>query len=315
MSASPRRTFDEVLTMAVADLTDHGFDSPGRVEYWANMLQEAAERVVGPAYKREENLRRGLETIYRRLVERGGLAKRHRGVGRFVLERVRPSLRAELDRRIYAAADLIKLNKERAVESTLQRLKGWATSLPAGGSDVVDKREVKQNVRKALGSLSFEERRVVVDQGHKLVSSLSDILAREGGALAGVWHSHWRQSGYNYREDHRERDSVVYAVRGNWAIAKGLMKAPHGYTDEIEQPGEFVYCRCYYQWIYALRDLPRDMLTARGIDELARVKREIRGDSAKQTDEGRTPSDRADARRGTEGRGDQPREDESASVS
>jgi hypothetical protein len=314
MPTSARRTFDEILTMAVADLTDHGFDSAGRVEYWSKMLQEAAERVAGSSHMREEALRRGLETIYRRLVERGGLAKRHRGVARFVLERVRPSLRAELDRRIYAAADLIKLNKERAVEQTLQRLKGWATSVPAGGSDVVDKREVKENVKRALGSLPFEERRVVIDQGHKLASSLSDILAREGGALAGIWHSHWRQSGYNYREDHRERDGVVYVVRGNWALARGLMKAPNGYTDEIEQPGEFVYCRCYYQWIYALRDLPRDMLTQRGIDELARVRREIRGPDGR-ADSARTGVDREVALPGDEDRGEGLREEHSERVS
>jgi len=314
MPASARRTFDEILTAAVADLTDHGFDSPGRVEYWTKMLQEAAERVAGSSHMREEALRRGLETIYRRLVERGGLAKRHRGVARFVLERVKPSLRAELDRRIYAAADLIKLNKERAVEQTLQRLKGWATSVPAGGSDVVDKREVKESVKKALGSLAFEERRVVIDQGHKLASSLSDILAREGGALAGIWHSHWRQSGYNYREDHRERDGVVYAVRGNWALQRGLMKASNGYTDEIEQPGEFVYCRCYYQWIYSLRDLPRDMLTQRGIDELARVRREIRGSDGRADAQGSSP-DREGAFQGNEDRSADAREGAGAGVS
>jgi hypothetical protein len=299
MPASARRTFDEILTMAVADLTDHGFDSPGRVEYWSKMLQEAAERVAGSSHMREEALRRGLETIYRRLVERGGLAKRHRGVARFVLERVRPSLRAELDRRIYAGADFIKLNKERAVEQTIQRLKGWATSVPAGGSDVVDKREVKENVKKALGSLPFEERRVVIDQGHKLSAGLSGILARDGGALAGMWHSHWKQSGYNYREDHKERDGVCYAVRGNWAIQSGLMKAPNGYTDDIEQPAEFPFCRCYYQWIYALRDLPKDMLTQRGQDELARVRREIRGTDGRADAAGAAPG-LEDARRGAE---------------
>jgi hypothetical protein len=68
------------------------------------------------------------------------------------------------------------------------------------------------------------------------------------------------------------------------------MKAPNGYTDEIEQPGEFVYCRCYYQWIYALRDLPRDMLTQRGIDELQRVRREISGPNGRADAQGFAPA-------------------------
>jgi hypothetical protein len=278
-----RRAFDEVLRLAIEDLEQSGFDSVARVEYWTKMLQDAAARAAGSSFRREEALKRGLETIYRRLVERGGLAKHHRGVGRFVLERVRPSLHAELGRRVYASTSLIKLNREKAVEQTLQRFKGWATSVPVGGSDTVDKREVKENVKKSLASLSFEERRVNIDQGHKLASSLSSILAHDGGALAGRWHSHWRQSGYNYRDDHKHRDDVVYAVRGNWALSRGLMKAPHGYTDDVEQPGEFVNCRCYYEWIYSLRDLPRDMLTGKGVDELKRA-RDSRGDSDQSAD-------------------------------
>jgi len=269
---SPRRSFDEVLAQAVADLTDHGFDSAQRVEFWTRQLEEAAQRVAGSAHQREEHLRRGLETIYRRLVERGGLLRRHRGVGRFVLERVRPHLRAELDRRIWASADLIRLNRRRAVDETLQRFKGWASSIPAGGSDTTNRREVKHDVARSLGSLTFEERRVTIDQGHKLATSLSDILARDGGALAGRWHSNWRQRNYNYREDHRERDGVVYAVRGNWALAAGLMTAPDGYTDDITGAGEEINCRCYYEWIYALRDLPREMFTKKGREALEQAR-------------------------------------------
>ena len=37
-----------------------------------------------------------------------------------------------------------------------------------------------------------------------------------------------------------------------------------GYTDQIERPGEWVFCRCTYQWIYNLRDMPADVLTIKG---------------------------------------------------
>jgi len=42
-----------------------------------------------------------------------------------------------------------------------------------------------------------------------------------------------------------------------------------GYTDEITTPGEEVFCRCFYRWIYNLRDLPKDMLTIKGKEQLA----------------------------------------------
>ena len=197
----------------------------------------------------------------------------NKGVERFTIERIKPSLRAELDRRILASASLIRLNRDAAIEKTIQRFQGWATSIPKGGSGAVAKRETKDDIRKSLAQLPFEERRVLIDQGHKLTSSISEILATDGGAIAGVWRSHWRQSGYDYRVDHKDRDEKVYTVRDNWAMQAGLMKVGRaGYTDDITKPGEEVFCRCYYSYLYHLRDLPASMLTAKGRAQLERVR-------------------------------------------
>jgi len=43
------------------------------------------------------------------------------------------------------------------------------------------------------------------------------------------------------------------------------MKAgPAGYLDEITQPGEEPFCRCFVRYIYNIRNLPDDMLTQKG---------------------------------------------------
>lgn len=173
-------------------------------------------------------------------------------------------MRAELDRRIMASANLIKLNREEAISNTLRRFQGWATSIPIGGSDAVDRREEKAYIKKGISGLDFKERRVVIDQTHKLISSLNDIVATNNGAIAAEWHSSWRQANYDYRKDHKERDQVVYMIKDSWADKKGLIKPINGYTDSITQPGEEVYCRCSYRYIYLLRDLPSEMLTAKG---------------------------------------------------
>ena len=111
------------------------------------------------------------------------------------------------------------------------------------------------------------------DQASNQAADLADIVAMDNDAIAAVWHSHWRQSGYDYREDHKERDTRVYAVRGNWAIEKRLMKAgPAGYTDEITKPGEEIFCRCNYQYIYNIQDLPKDMITDKGRKSLEDIK-------------------------------------------
>ena len=236
-------TFYEALTAAVKDFTEHGFNNQERLEHWMRELELAAKQSMIPESAMRQQMTAAFQGVYRRLVENGGIAQYHPGVGRFTLQQVMPKLRAELDRRIMASANLIKLNREAAIQKTLQRFSGWATSIPAGGSKTTEKIEEKDKVRKSLAQLPFEERRVLIDQTHKLTTALNETMAVGGGAIAARWFSHYRQPGYDYREDHKERDGEVYAIRGNWALEKGLMKpGKAGYTDDITKPGEEVFC-------------------------------------------------------------------------
>ena len=211
-----------------------------------------------------EMMRDALAAIFKRLIERQGILRFHPGVSRYTLQKIAPYLRAELDRRILASANLIVLNREEAITKTLQRFSGWATSIPKGGAANPKKKKANEEIKKSVGALPFIERRVLIDQGHKLNSALSSIVATDNGAIAGRWFSHWRQSGYDYRPDHKERDGNIYLVRGSWAYDRGLVKSTHGFTDDITQPGEEVYCRCQYTYLYALRQLPPEMLTVKG---------------------------------------------------
>jgi hypothetical protein len=264
-----RKNFDETLAAAVSDLTEHGFTSTERVQFWLDQLRRAAQDAMRPEYEAEDALRRALSAIYKRLVERGQVARFHPGVGRFTLQRVAPHLRAELDRRILAATQLIKLNRTEAVQKTLQRFSGWSTSIPAGGTAAADKRTVKADISKSLKQLPFVERRLHIDQGHKLTASINEVVARGGGAIALIWRSNWWQAGYNYREDHKERDGDVYLIRGCWAQEKGLVKpGKAGYYDKVTAVGEEPFCRCYAIYIYTLRGLPEDMLTKKGQEAL-----------------------------------------------
>jgi hypothetical protein len=270
---STRRGFYDVLSAAVNDITEHGFDNAGRLEYWTTQLRHAAERATTPLWRMEEMLRAGLGAIYRRLVDRGSIARYHPGIAKFTLQRIAPQLRTELDRRILASANLIKLNRQQAIDKTLQRFQGWSTSIPAGGSDATNKRESGRDIRKSLAALPFEERRVLVDQGHKLTASISAVVAQEGGAIAITWKSHWRQAGYNYREDHKDRDGNVYLLRGNWASKQGFVRpGAAGYYEDVTSVGEEINCRCYAEYIYSLRALPDEMLTKKGAEELAKAR-------------------------------------------
>ena len=182
-------------------------------------------------------------------------------VSRFDINKIKPKLRAELDKRIVASANLIKLNREEAIEKILRRFSGWATSIPLGGTKSVKKVKEKDDIKKSISKIPFEERRVIIDQTHKLTASIRDIVALDNGAIAAEWNSHWRQANYNYRKDHKERDEKVYVIKGSWADNEGYIKAKNGYIDDITMPGEEVYCRCYYKYIYTLGKMPESMLT------------------------------------------------------
>ena len=159
------------------------------------------------------------------------------------------------------------------MEKTLRRFQGWSTSIPPGGSAEPDKQKAKSDIRKGLASLPFVERRVLIDQGRKLGAAINATVAEGGGAIAGIWRSNFRQPGYDYREDHKERDNQVYLVRGSWAQERGLVKVgTAGYIDDITQPAEEPFCRCRYIYLYHLRQMPDEMITAKGRTELEKVK-------------------------------------------
>jgi hypothetical protein len=262
--------FDQVLERAIEDFIQHGYDSEQRLTNWIALLRLA---MYGESQARaEERLSAALRTIYERLVERGGILRHHPGVARWTVEMLKPRLRAELQRRVLANTNLIKLNREEAVATTLRRFAGWASSIPPGGTDQPQKREVKAQGRKAIAQERYRARLIQNDQGHKFTAALNEILAVDSGALAVRWNSHWRRPGYQFREEHKERDGLVYAIRGNWALERGLMtKGSNPYYDEIDGFGQAINCTCFGTWLSGLRRLPREMITPAGQEELARV--------------------------------------------
>jgi hypothetical protein len=270
------QTFYQVITEAIREFEENGFDSAERLAYWVDRIRRAAVETLTPESVLNDELMRALGGIYKRLIDDGQIVKNHPGVARFTVERLKPKLRTELDRRLMVSRSLIKLNREQMVEKTVQRFAGWASSVPAGGSRAVEVKETKDHIRKALTSLPFEERRCVIDQSHKFTAALNEIVAIDGGAIAVRWHSRWRSPGYRYRVEHKERDGVIYLLRSSWAKEKGLVKpGPDGYYDDITKVGEEVFCSCWAEFVYHVRDLPADMLTKKGEESLAEARAKI----------------------------------------
>ncbi|QGZ66367.1 hypothetical protein [Paraburkholderia acidisoli] len=264
-SRSASQTFQEVLTAAVRDITENGYDDVGRLDEWLRRLRLAAVADLPTPEEIESRMQLAMKAVFDRTFSKSSVLKYHPCVPRFTVERLKPFAREELDRRIRSSAQLIKLNREEAIEKTLRRFSGWATSIPDGGSRIVEKVDVKENIAKPIQQIKYEARRCQIDQGAKLVAAINEVVATQAGAIAYRWRSHWRRAGYDYREDHKERDQKIYLIRGSWAHEQGLVKkGDAGYYDEITAAAQEPFCECYVVAVYALRELPDEMLTEKG---------------------------------------------------
>jgi hypothetical protein len=263
------RTLYEVLTDAVNYYVNHGWDTEKSLLDWCHKLRVAARRETP-----DDNVaRKHLTAIYSRLVIDGGALREQPvdGPKKITLDKLKPEFRKELDKRIFASANLIKLNREQAIEKTIQRFQGWVTSIPPDGMSDIDRRKQKADFQKTVKDMDFISRRVAIDQGHKLASNVKYLLAVQGGAIALRWHSNWRRPGYDYRVDHKERDEKIYLLRDSWALEQGLIKPVHGFYDEITAASEEVFCSCQVFPIYAPQKLPVEFLTEKGKREFNRA--------------------------------------------
>jgi hypothetical protein len=254
--------FRALLLEGVRRFGESGYDELALSE-WLGRLQTMLERELPTDEESREMLTRILGSVYQRDV-RGGLAKRIPGIDRYTLDRIAPHLRAELDRRIFAGVDLIRLNRKAAVEKTLQRFAGWVSSVPPTGLSE-NLRDIVAHIEKPARQVKFEARRVAIDQGHKLSAAVAHVVAEQNGAIAAIWHDRGEKDrSYDARPEHLKRSGSLFFIRDSWAMNEGLVKRGGPYTDDIEQPAELVYCSCYWQYVTSPHDLPEDALTARG---------------------------------------------------
>lgn len=270
-------TFYEVLNEAIDDLLEYGFDSEERLNRWLTLLAQAMRGSLVPEKTLQRALRDVLERTFKKYATPAALLRLHNGIEAFTLKQIQPKLREELDRRIFASANLIKLNRQASIQRTLQRFAGWATSVPRGGTEAQTRKSAKEEIKRGIGALPFEERRVVIDQGHKLVAAINEIVAVDGGAIAAIWrHVPERRPAYDARPQHVARHGKIYLLRNSWARTRGFVKGGAGLTDEVTQPGEEIFCRCFWEFLYTLRDLPTDMLTTKGKEALLEARATIR---------------------------------------
>lgn len=86
-----------------------------------------------------------------------------------------------------------------------------------------------------------------------LLNTADHLNAIDNNAIAAIWRA--RQC-----SEHASKNGEVYAIKGSWALKKKMMEVgPNGYLNDTPLPRS---CGCYLTYIYNLRSLPDNMLTA-----------------------------------------------------
>ena len=267
-----QKSFSETLAMAVGAIALYGLLSSKQLKDWEKALVVAA--LFSFMQPKEMNLilYRRLDGVYKDLVTNKGLLKKYPKMDKGSFDRAKDEILRRLALRKFVGADLIERNYKESIDTVVRRFVGWASSVPAGGIKELDRAEEKKKIQKAISDVDAEGKFIVRDQMHKFQTEIEEILSVEGRAIAARWHSQWRVPGYNYREKHKHIDvsGEFFVIRDNWAMKNRLMKlSGRKYVDSIVRPGMEPNCKCVYEYIYSLSDLPEDMLTAKGRSSIA----------------------------------------------
>lgn len=157
--------------------------------------------------------------------------------------------------------------------------------VPMGGTKDKEVKSRIGEIKKELRTLEKWDRLFYVHKAMCFPAEVEFLFSLESNPIAAIWHYNPidEQTDYPKNYYHKQRNELVYAVRGNWAITKGLMKVgPNGYLDEISRPSQEIGCMCHLQWLYSISRLPTNMVTEKGVSELKRVRALMRTESEVQ---------------------------------
>lgn len=201
---------------------------------------------------------------------RGGFLKYHKDLKKDSALRVKDKLQNEFDKRLTALSAVREFQNSDAIEKMLRSFSGWATSITPETKEQADVHRAIKIIFSSMKQAANDQRDTLRDQGHKLENALSGVVAKEFGALAGVWHSRWREEGYKFRAAHKQLDEKIFLFSNTWATKHGMVKpGVDGWAHDHDAPGMLPNCKCSFRYIYSLKDLPEDMLTVRGKQALA----------------------------------------------
>lgn len=200
--------------------------------------------------------------------------QKHKGMSAYTHNDISKEFRKALERRILHSLQAIKIKDQQLLLDLESRFLSFITD---------EKKEKSlQNLKDNLAANKSTKiaknyvKNVVSDQVARLNDDIDSIHAKLNGALGLIWHtmedtkvvgnpSGKYPKGNELHNDHYKRNNVFFALKNSYATKKGLLKADiFEDLEDIKKVGRGLNCRCYYEYIYDLRDVPKEYL-AKGI--------------------------------------------------
>jgi len=242
-----------VVRNAVLDVLAQGYENARHDWAWWILLALRSE-------KKPSTAKQSLQSSYKKASSYQAARRIAPHISQSQHEQIQYRLADQLAGRIRTTEDIINMHRQAAEIDVQRRFEGWASSNPNPNS--TNPRIVVADIVKPVADIKRKSKAVIKDQSHKMLQLINNTIAIDSNAIAGIWHSNFREPDYNYRDEHKEHDirKTVFLLPNNWATKAGLAKK----TKDV-QPGELPYCACSYgHYLYKLKDIPERLLTELG---------------------------------------------------
>lgn len=222
----------------------------------------------------------------------GGYAKFHSGIKPYRIESLSPQYRKEVQNAVDNSIGLIKTQNLEFLQEVQNKIRNWSTiptpetrgQIPGEKKDIST--ALNTYIKKIPKRYDTKKHRDMIlrDQSRKLVSSMNNITAKNGGAIGFIWHNRrdnrvvGNPSGKypkptKLHGDHWDRENKFYILKSSWAITKGLIKKTKNVIFDIDIkdgiPGVAPDCRCYAEYVYNIEDIPeeyKNCITKKGLE-------------------------------------------------
>lgn len=210
--------------------------------------------------------------------------KRHRGLKGYRLSELSGDFQRELKRRTELSLSLIKSKNQNLLNALSDRFVNWLSIDSAEVKGVnpsqhtflrfLDFRDLEDKSEKQIGF-------ILKDQSRKLRENMDSIIRENLGAIGGFWRgmrdkrevgnpNGYYPHGNDSHGDHWNREGKFYVFSHTWADKQGLVKGERYEDLKDGGAGVAIGCRCWIESIYNMQEIPKDNLTRKGAEYLAR---------------------------------------------